>query len=244
MDEIAVYMNAVAAMEAICLQYQGRDRIDGIWSLPQYDVAIRMSAEERPPDRIAAWGLQRTVGVAVGVQFWPVTGRFLWHGLDQGLVVLGHREAARGGVGVGAEDVSLTVDDRDLVNDTSTATMGTQLQATHQLAIVPTYRGVRMTATLVFATALAVMVAGAEQGPESACTGFHDPGVQLVPERDARGRPLITWSQVIKAMRLLTRWMVAQDRYEEIDLRILRDGRLIAKGRLKLSGPSGVTAAK
>ena len=102
-----------------------------------------------------------------------------------------------------------------------------------QLQVVPTYNGLPMTSNYVFAIALAVMVLGAEKGPQQACTGIRDDSFDMIPIFDMQRQSLLKYHSLIKAMRVLTRWMVANNRFGEVDVELWRDGVVIGIGRLK-----------
>lgn len=246
MNEIAVYMNAVAVMEDICLHFRQAQDISHTWYLPQYDLAANMVSSQQPQNRFAAWGLQKTIAASIASSFWPIEGTFIWRGSRVGRVSIAHRgQPSEVTAKAYAPNTTLAVPDNDLSTTATNATIATSLQAGHQIELVPAYSGgLRLTASQIFSTALAVMVAADEHGLDTPCTGIWHSDIQVVPELDRRAQPLLEWRQLIKSMRLLTRWMVAQNRFEEIQFDILRDGTLIARGKLKLPGPFGVTAAE
>ena len=102
-----------------------------------------------------------------------------------------------------------------------------------QLQVVPTYNGLPMTSNYIFTIALAIMVLGTEKGPQQACTGIRDGSFDMIPILDTRGQSLLKFHSLIKAMRVLTRWMVAKNRFGEVDVELWRDGVVIGIGRLK-----------
>ncbi|MCJ1455180.1 hypothetical protein MMC28_005534 [Mycoblastus sanguinarius] len=219
-------MNAVACMEDMCLQ-GGQAYIVRTWVLPQYEVKVHIATTGNA--LYAAWGLQKTVAASIEGGFWPIVGRYFWRGQSKGHVDIGYRSISDNITEVNQGDINLVYPDLSI---NATGGIGTTLEAP-QLEIVPHYRGLPMTARQVFGTALGVMVAGAEGGPENPCPGFANAEFEVEPELDAQGQPLLEYRQLIKAMKILTRWMVAKRYYAEIDIKLRRDGLEIAQARLK-----------
>lgn len=104
---------------------------------------------------------------------------------------------------------------------------------TPQLRVSPMYNGLPMTAKDIFTIALSVMVLGAEQGPKTACVRIRGDAFDMVPIFDSHGQSLLKYHSLIRAMRLLTRWMAAMNRFGEIDIELIRDEVTIGVGRLK-----------
>lgn len=137
------------------------------------------------------------------------------------------------------EDASLTFtdddDDNTFPNSTTTATsLDTKTPvSTPQLEVIPTYNGETMTAKDVFAIALDVMVLGAEKGPAEPVSRITTRTFDMIPIHGAYGERGLRYKALVKTMRILTRWMVAQRRFAEVDIELGRDGVVIAIGRLK-----------
>lgn len=78
------------------------------------------------------------------------------------------------------------------------------------------------------------MGVGADIGPEEPCSSVSIAnGFDITPELDDRGQSLLKYRQLIKAMRILWRWMVGQERFGEIDFVLRRHGVKIAQGRIQ-----------
>ncbi len=239
MDEIAIYMNAVTALEDLCFRDQSA-HLPGYphntWSLPQYDLYIEVSAQQV---RYAIWGLQLTAGAVRKAGFWPIIGRVFWREDFAGRVDVANcdfpldsvelvdRKQGRGDVrsngtvGVGGSGIFLN------------STVAVDLLDTARLTIVPRYDGAAISARSVFGTAINVMVLGAENGPNTYCLRLVRPEVEVVTEYDAGGNPLLKYKYLIRSMRMLTTWMVEMDRFGEIDVDVRRDGILIGRARIR-----------
>lgn len=136
-------------------------------------------------------------------------------------------------VAAGREDLLLAADP-DFFTIHSNASISDILHPnTPRLEVVPTYNGLPMTAKDIFAIALSTMVLSAEQGPKTQCVGITGDGFDMVPIFDAYGQSLLKYHSLIRAMRILTRWMAWMKRFEEIDIKLLRDDTVIGIGRLK-----------
>lgn len=78
------------------------------------------------------------------------------------------------------------------------------------------------------------MGVGADNGPEEPCSSISIVnGFSITPEVDDRGQSLLKYRQLIKAMRILWRWMVGRERFGEIDFELQRHGAKIAQGRIQ-----------
>lgn len=204
MNEIAVCMNAVAAMEDLCFMDQGAvlDQPPRAWSLPQYDLLLDTLTGQV---RFAVWALQLTVAVSYQVGYWPIIGKIFLHDMPEGRVnfqyrVLTNSSTFTGNVG------DLPLNSSGSGFPTTTTTLGVALTA-GQLRVTPSYSGASMSAHDVFSRVLAVMVVGAETGPESPCNGIVGraggiAGIDITPERDEQGHSLLKYRQLIKAMRI------------------------------------------
>lgn len=110
-----------------------------------------------------------------------------------------------------------------------------------RLSIVPTYRGVPLSPRTVFGAVINVMVQGAEVGPDTYCVSLRRAEVEVIGAKDAAGEPLLRYKSLIRAMGMLTSWMVAMNRFGEIDVEIQRDRVLI--GRMRIKKRTGSTAS-
>lgn len=133
----------------------------------------------------------------------------------------------------GAEDLLLTADPDVSTGSSNFSISETSPLHTPQLQVVPTYHGLPMTAKEIFTIALSTMVLGAEERPASACGGIQGNAFDMIPIFDSHGGSLLKYHSLIRAMRVLTRWMAARNRFGEIDIELLRDGVVIGVGRLK-----------
>ena len=179
------------------------------------------------------------------------------HGSPEGTVEFGHRgyesnilalpevgglkNASMAIVKDGADDdeytsLTFTDDDDDIFPNSTTiaTTLDTQTSVSApQLEVIPTYNGETMTVQDVFAIALDVMVLGAEKGPAETVSRITTRTFDMIPIHGAHGRTELRYRALVKTMRILMRWMVAQKRFAEVDVELKRDGVVIALGRLK-----------
>lgn len=77
------------------------------------------------------------------------------------------------------------------------------------------------------------MVVGAEDGLDTYCLRLQRAGLDVVGQNDAVGEPLLKYKSLIRAMGMLMPWMVAMNRFGEINVEILRDAVLIGKVRIQ-----------
>lgn len=162
-----------------------------------------------------------------------------------GEVKLSSRESTPRNVrGVHAENATLTEIDDDASTSFKSAVTSTRLQAHHEVKLKPIYNGVPMTAGQALGTILELMVVG-DEDPDGLCHSIIMPGFTLTLRRDSgTGNPLLNFRQLVKMLRVLTRWIVAKNRFEELDFLIERDGNIIATGRLKQPQPLGELAVQ
>lgn len=231
MNDIAVYMNAVTAMEDLCFMDQGADlrtRPPRTWSLPQYDLSIDVWTAEA---RYAVWALQLTVAVSYHVGYWPILGRILLHEVPEGRWNFQYREESKSSTITGnLGDLSLN----SVANISNTATDLKVSLTAGQLRVIPRYNGASMSTYDVFTRLLGAMGIGAAAGPEETCNNIAGlGGFDITPELDGEGQSLLKFRQLIKAMRLLARWLVAQQRFGEVDFELQRDRAKIAQGRIQ-----------
>ena len=113
------------------------------------------------------------------------------------------------------------------------ATTPIDIIATGRLTIDPNFNGVPLSPRAVFGPAIDVMVLGAEYGLDTYCLLLHRAEFEVVGRRDAAGNALMMYKHLIRAMSMLTSWLVRMNRFGEIDVRILRDGVLIGTARIK-----------
>jgi len=238
MDEIAIYMNAITALEDLCFRDQSAP-IPGYpiatWSLAQYGLYLEMSSLQV---RYAIWGLQVTAGAVRKGEFWPIIGRSYWRGEFAGRVDIANKDDPLDNADLAeteqrAQKTTLntaTVRSSEVFLNSTTAI---DLLDTMKLTIVPRYNGASISARSVFGTAINVMVIGAENGPNTYCLRLLRPEVEIITEYDAAGNPLLKYKSLIRAMGMLTTWMVGMDRFGEIDVEIRRGEILIGRARIK-----------
>ncbi|CAD6594047.1 MAG: hypothetical protein ASARMPREDX12_007994 [Alectoria sarmentosa] len=175
------------------------------WSLPQYDIIVDVASTRV---RWAIYGLQLTIKMISTnpVAFQPYTG---------------------------LNAILLTADpDISTIADNNSNNKIITLHSP-QLQVVPTYNGLPMTSNYILAIALTIMALGAEKGPQQACNGIRDGSFDMIPILDTQGQSLLKFHSLIKAMRVLTRLMVAKNKFGEVDVELWRDGVVIGIGRLK-----------
>ena len=98
-----------------------------------------------------------------------------------------------------------------------------------------------MTARQAFHTVLDIMVTADGRGPAVLIDHINLRGFSVISRRrdGETGLPFLNYRQLVKILRLMMRWMVAQNRFEELDFEIQRDEQTIAEGRLKYPGRAG-----
>ena len=249
MNEIEVYMTAITALEDLCFRDQSATipgyphvpfRSPSQWSLPQYRIYLEASSRQV---RYAIWGIQLTAGGVRRGGFWPVIGRFFWEERFAGRVDFANkRHPLPPGDHVhlppGNESELIRKSNAKATSirsssDLRNATTPVDVSDTGRLTIEPTFNGVPLSPRNVFGAAIDVMVFGAEYGPDTYCLRLQRAEVDIIGESDASGSALMKYKHLIRAMSILTSWMVRMDRFGEIDVRILRDGFLIGTVRIK-----------
>ena len=231
------------------------------WSMRQYDVRIDIrSTRVRWAVYGLLTGVALVNDARIAFQ--PVLVYFFWHDHEEGLIKFMRRDgpfarrainrpgesdvpshlepslnmSAHGVDGAAADalDTLLYIADPD---SSTPGSNSSHLRVTPlsrpQLQVVPTYNGGPMTSETVFVAALGAMVAGAEHGPGEPCPRITGDTLKIVPIFDAGGQSVMKYRSLIRAMRILTRWMAANQRFGEIDFEVKRDGAIIGTGRLK-----------
>lgn len=203
----------------------------------------------------AVYGLQLTVQFAATPHegnLNPLVGCYSMYGSPEGTVEFGHRgyesdslaspELKNASVAVVTDDVDdedagLTfTDDDDMFPNSTTnvTTLDTKTPvSTPQFEAIPRYNGQTMAVKDVFAIALDVMVLGAEKGPFEPVSRITTRTFDMLPIYDAHGQTKLRYKALVKTMRILMRWMVAKKRFAEVDVELVRDGVVMALGRLK-----------
>ena len=233
------------------------------WSLPQYDVRIYVRSTRVRWAIYGLLISVPAIGDA-RIAFRPCLIFLFLRGHEEGLIKFAHRDdpfsrraISRTGVsdvisplkpslnssgddvsGVAADtfDSLLYVDDPEPSTLASNSSRhGNRPLSVPQLRIVPRYNGVPMTSQSVFIAALSAMVLGAEKGPDTLCPRVTADEWELTPIIDVTGRSTMRFRSLIKAMRLLTGWMVAMNRYGEIDVELQRAGAVIGTVQLRKS---------
>ena len=227
------------------------------WSLSRYDVSVDIVSTSV---KWAIYGLQMTERMISSdpMEFQPCIGKFFWQrhyegrirflredtvptsslrrrraGMEDNLSLNGSFNRSLAEEAGGAEDLLLTADPDDSTVLSNGSMVDMSLLTTPQLRVAPTYNGLPMTAHDIFTLAISVMVLGAEQGPKNACPRIRGDAFDMIPIFDSHGQSLLKYHSLIRAMRLLTRWMVAMHRFGEIDIELIRDDVTIGLGRLK-----------
>ena len=250
MNEIEVYMTAVIALEDLCFRDQNEPvpgyppvpfRSPSKWWLPQCSIYLEVSSLKV---RYAVWGIQLTAGGIRKAGLWPVIGRCFWdeqfagrvdfankrHPLppDDDVQLLGKNASER--IHKSKRKSTTVIQSSNVLRNATTAG---DMDETGRLTIDPKFNGVALSPRIVFGAAIDVMVLGAEYGPDTYCLLLHRAEVEVVGKRDAAGNALMMYKHLIRAMSMLTSWLVRINRFGEIDVRILRDGVLIGTARIK-----------
>ncbi|KAL8852792.1 MAG: hypothetical protein Q9221_002301 [Calogaya cf. arnoldii] len=224
-----VALVASNTLENLCFQLRHQGRIDGTFGdVPGSEIQMSLVSVEQPPYRFAAWAVQRTFQAAYRRGYVSIRSWMIWHGETVGHIEFNRRELTvnTGGNGTTVEKKigNLTLED---VND-SAAIDPAALQDRHQFQLLPGYTGVPMPLYDVMLTILTVMVLSIEEGPDTSCDSIILPHFKL----RSVGHPVLTYGQVLRMMKNLARWLVAQDRYQELAFVINRDGNRIAIGSI------------
>ncbi|KAL8941740.1 MAG: hypothetical protein Q9216_002068 [Gyalolechia sp. 2 TL-2023] len=208
------------------------------WTMPQYHLRISLNSVLRPY-RFGSWTILQAVEEAARIRFEPVSGSGYWQGqFKSGIHLETFIEESAGAVTtVEAEEVPLTTDDPipPSVGD---------LEARHELEIIPLFGQEWLPKKMIFLPIMEVMVSADEAGPNAFCPGISRPSFVLNPVRDPQtGVPLLKWGQLSKMMRVLARWIVAQRIiFAEMEFTIKRDGVTIAIGRIRKVRAEGIAA--
>ena len=250
MNDIAIYMTAVKALENLCFRDQnaaipGNPRAPfeslSVWSSPVDDIYLEISSLSV---RYAVWALQLTAGNIGKRGWWPVIARYSWLGDFVGRLDLGNEDSPlpqtdgdlSSGGKLGSSNQTAVTSSAELMTNITTAN---NLVDGARLTINPTYRGLPLSPRSVFGIAIDIMVLGAEYGPNTYCLSLQRTGVEVIGLNDAGGEPLLKYKSLIRTMGILMPWMVAMQRYGEIDVEIRRDSVLVGKLRIKSRRSSG-----
>ncbi|KAL8989828.1 MAG: hypothetical protein Q9177_001372 [Variospora cf. flavescens] len=228
-DGGAVALVAANTLESLCFQLRRAGRIDGTFGdVSGSDIEMSLVSVEQPPSRFAAWAVQRTFEAAHTRDYVSIRSFMVWHGS-----IVGHIEFNRHEANAVAGKSEIAGENRTLEVDNSTAINPAEFQDRHQLQLFPGYTGVLMPLYDVMLAILKVMVMSVEEGPDTWCDDIVLPHFTLRSER-VMGRPVLTWGDVLKMMRLLARWIVAQNSYQEVAFLIQKDGNRMAMGSISL----------
>ncbi|KAL8649014.1 MAG: hypothetical protein Q9210_004651 [Variospora velana] len=226
-DGGAVALVAANTLESLCFQLRRAGRIDGTFDdVRGSNIEMSLVSVEQPPSRFAAWAVQRTFEAAHRRHYVSIRSFMIWHGSTVGHIEFDRREpnVLAGKSETAGENLTLEVDDSTAINPAG-------LQDRHQLQLWPGYTGVLMPLYDVMLAILTVMVLSVEEGPDTWCDHIVLPHFKLRSER-VMGRPVLTWGEVLKMMRILARWIVAQNSYQEVAFLIQRDGNRVAIGSI------------
>ena len=251
LDEIALYMTAVTALEDLCFRDQSEPipgnpdvpfRSPSSWSLPQYDIYLEISSYRVS---YGIWALQLTTGDVAKAGLWPVIARCFAWGEFAGRLDFGNRKfplppmdaivpVVGNSSNVSTNAAGLTGwSDRNL-----NSSLATGLVDGARLTIKPTFNGVPLSPRAMFGTAIDVMVLGAESGPNVYCDGYQRSGLEIVGAKDAAGQPLLKYKSLIRAMSILMGWVVSVNRFGELDVDIMRNSILIGTVKVRKRGRS------
>ncbi len=240
MNEIAFYINTLLAMYDLSLLPQQSTLPDWkLWELPNYGVRV---AAKTTQIRYAVWGLWQGVQRDADAGFWPMALKMSWSGTAVGQVNVAPRQSLSSNI---TDELALSASDIPSVLQAlalNTTTSGFEsspdnLGAPHfQYNITP--NGRQITVKHLFQTAFATLVASAEQGPSTPFPGWISDDFTFVPVLDARGRSLMVYGNLIKAMTYLATTAVEHHYFNEVDIEVVRDGVAIGHGRLR--NPRGV----
>ena len=250
LDEIGIYMTAMTALEDLCFRAQSAPLPDYPlipfqspvkWSLPQYDVYLEVSSHQV---RYAIWGVQYAAGALRKAGLWPCIGRFFWRGEFAGRLDFGskrfplppdkmeyHLAGADRGGNVEVKGKPAAAATNTGISPNTTMVVG--LYEGARLSILPIYRGVVLSARAVFGSVIDIMVLAAEHGPDTYCLRLQRAGIEVIGEESAAGEPLLKYKSIVRAMSMLMPWMVAVNRFGEIDVQIRRDEVLIGRVRIE-----------
>ena len=223
-------MNAVSSMGDLCLEYDGSRLISHTWSLPQYDINVDIIASGNA--LYAAWGIQTMVEALVDTGFWPTYGVFHWQGRLMGQISIDHRKSSEARMVTESTAIHPGLVDAPTNNSATLFSLPTVKD--HVLQMQVRYSGVDVSVRQIFSTVLSVMVLGKEQGPDNLCPGINNDDFEMMPQKDLKtGLSRLKWVWVVKAARFLANWMTEEGEYGEANIDIVRDGTLVAQGRIR-----------
>lgn len=249
MNEIAIYMTAVTALEDLCFRDQDTPvpgyppvpiHSPSTWSLEQYDIYLEISSQKV---RYAIWGLQCTAGDILKVGLWPVIGRYFWREQFAGRLDFANKKNPlpptnrdsfiQQQSSASAEARTNSKITASPASNFSNITLIADSVDGARLTIVPTYHGVLLSPRAVFGSAIDAMVYGAEYGLDTYCLRLQRAGLDVFGQKDAAGEPLLKYKSLIRAMAMLMPWMVAMNRFGEINVEIRRDAVLVGNVRIQ-----------
>ena len=225
------------------------------WALSQYDARIYIRTTRV---RWAEYGLLTAVSVIgdARIYFRPCLIYFFWQDQEEGVLKFSRRDEPFT-ADVATHPTPLPNAIGNAVNDTAADPLNTLLYTSDpdpttpasntshdssnllsraRLQVIPSYNGSPMPSRNVFIASLSVMVLGAERGPDEPCPRISGNSWEITPIWDAEGKSLLKFRSLIRAMRLLTRWMAANRRFAEVDIELKRDGVVIGHGQLRRFG--------
>lgn len=229
MSLIGMYMNAIHTMYDLCYMEQTANIPRRLWSLPDYDITVDISATEA---RYAIWGLQGTADADAEAGLWPLISQVTLGGATQGHVSIRLRSQPFGNLppmSGGANTSAVSVQ-----SVTATPPLDTVSDLGSEMDVHQTYNGIGLTPQYVFSMCLRVMSFGSQYGRDTPASGMNfDDRFVLSSEFDARGQPQLKYRHVFKLMRVMANTMVRNSQFGELDVELWKYGKRIAWGWLK-----------
>jgi len=254
MNSLAFGLNTVEAMYDLCLLNQQAPLGEREWSNPNNNLKIALAGTQT---RFALWGLLIT---AKGVADWgypqPLLGRFTWKedASNVGNISIQGPQTSNEMVDnvtspTSSPSSNITVpdpDDNDLAssktssNPPTALTNPTPLETGIGLTISLTYNGASLRNKDVFEILLAAMTVTADHPSSSDFCGIAPGyGLSITSEVNPDGTCRLLYRHVYKLCRVIARWLVAERKFQEMDIVLTKGDVLVAEGRLMAGLPYG-----
>lgn len=261
MNSEGLGLNCVEAMYDLCFLGPGAALAERTWSLPQWDLCVKISAMRT---QYAIWAIFVVFEPDADMGYWPIKAQLFLEHRFVGRISMAHQNNPWGSTkenNATTLNVSIAVP-FSLVN---ISTKGVQDRAPASVeppqpwdvATVPDdsidvgvgspltielrYNGASMRNRMFFRNTLAAMSYVAQYNPTMPIMALAgDIDLAMQSEVDSQGNPLLRVRHVYKVARQMANWMVNNHKYSEADIILSKGGTRIATGRLR----AGATPSK
>lgn len=210
-----------------------------LWELPTYGIRVAVKTTQI---RYAVWGLWLGVQWGSDAGFWPMVLKLASAGDPVRQIVVAPRQSIESGTTDGSGALLFGSDTpaallrnvapMNVTNDGVQGPPDDNLHDDHvQYTITP--NGRRITIRHLFHTLFPVLVTAAERGVRTSFPGDDAGDFTFVPALDAGGRSLMVYGDLIRAATYVGVTAVEEDRFQEVDVEVVRDGVRIGGGRLR-----------